>query len=124
MGAACGFGSTYTALILSAHCPFTFTPTLHSGGTGCRTAPPTSSPRTPSASLRDPPTRPIKRAYAAPRRAWPTQQRRHAIQIKHHTHTHKHRGQFYVQKRTTIKDYCPGFFEVVAGGVVQVLKRQ
>jgi hypothetical protein len=29
-----------------------------------------------------------------------------------------------VQKRTTIKDYCPGFFEVVAGGVVQVLKRQ
>lgn len=24
-----------------------------------------------------------------------------------------------MQKRTTIKDYCPGYFEVVAGGVVQ-----
>lgn len=29
-------------------------------------------------------------------------------------------GQYYVQKRTMLKDYCPGYYEVVAGGVVGV----
>ncbi|EWM21993.1 nudix hydrolase [Nannochloropsis gaditana] len=27
-------------------------------------------------------------------------------------------GEYYVQKRTMLKDYCPGYYEVVAGGVV------
>ena len=27
-------------------------------------------------------------------------------------------GYFYVQKRTTLKDYCPGFFDPASGGVV------
>lgn len=44
----------------------------------------------------------------------------HRPNQKSHARTHTHRGQFYVQKRTSIKDYCPGYFEVVAGGVVQV----
>ncbi|ETV89266.1 hypothetical protein, variant 2 [Aphanomyces astaci] len=29
------------------------------------------------------------------------------------------RGDFYVQRRTLIKDYCPGFLDPMAGGVVQ-----
>jgi len=29
------------------------------------------------------------------------------------------RGQFYVQKRTMIKDYCPGYFDPAPGGVLQ-----
>lgn len=29
-------------------------------------------------------------------------------------------GEYYVQKRTMLKDYCPGYYEVVAGGVVGV----
>ena len=29
------------------------------------------------------------------------------------------REEFYVQKRTMIKDYCPGYFDPVSGGVVQ-----
>ncbi|ETV89265.1 hypothetical protein, variant 1 [Aphanomyces astaci] len=28
-------------------------------------------------------------------------------------------GDFYVQRRTLIKDYCPGFLDPMAGGVVQ-----
>ncbi|DBA00813.1 TPA: hypothetical protein N0F65_004718 [Lagenidium giganteum] len=28
-------------------------------------------------------------------------------------------GKFYVQRRTMIKDYCPGFLDPMAGGVVQ-----
>lgn len=30
----------------------------------------------------------------------------------------RHRDQLYVQKRTWIKDYCPGAFDPVTGGVV------
>jgi 8-oxo-dGTP pyrophosphatase MutT (NUDIX family) len=30
------------------------------------------------------------------------------------------RGKFYVQRRTTIKDYCPGMLDPMAGGVVQI----
>lgn len=29
------------------------------------------------------------------------------------------RGKFYVQRRTAIKDYCPGMLDPMAGGVVQ-----
>ncbi|RHY89665.1 hypothetical protein DYB35_004828 [Aphanomyces astaci] len=29
------------------------------------------------------------------------------------------KGDFYVQRRTLIKDYCPGFLDPMAGGVVQ-----
>ena len=29
-----------------------------------------------------------------------------------------HRNEFYVQKRTMSKDYFPGFFGIVVGGVV------
>ncbi|KAF0683529.1 Aste57867_24386 [Aphanomyces stellatus] len=29
------------------------------------------------------------------------------------------KGDFYVQRRTMIKDYCPGFLDPMAGGVVQ-----
>ncbi|OQR81416.1 hypothetical protein THRCLA_11752 [Thraustotheca clavata] len=29
------------------------------------------------------------------------------------------KGEFYVQRRTLIKDYCPGFLDPMAGGVVQ-----
>ena len=28
-------------------------------------------------------------------------------------------GQFFVQKRTSTKDYCPSYFDLAAGGVVK-----
>ncbi len=28
------------------------------------------------------------------------------------------RGEFYVQRRTMIKDYCPGYLDTTSGGVV------
>lgn len=32
---------------------------------------------------------------------------------------HDHDGFFYVQKRTSIKDYCPSLFDACCGGVMQ-----
>ena len=28
------------------------------------------------------------------------------------------RHQFYIQKRTAIKDYCPGYYDLASGGVM------
>lgn len=29
-----------------------------------------------------------------------------------------HRHQFYIQKRTNTKDYCPGYYDLASGGVM------
>lgn len=50
----------------------------------------------------------------------PTQRKERLLHRSTYIFARNSQGQFYVQKRTMIKDYCPGYYEVVAGGVVGV----